>query len=158
MDLPQNKAQNKTTTKADTVNRKKCVTTIVNGSISRPTPNQRKDLAHETNKKLQYNWANYQSPSINYWHRATFPTATLACVQALITRYTVTTPLQGWHLTSLSYSLQLHPRLSVRYTVTRPMWECEQVWPSGKARGWWPDGHRFDSASAVLWLEKLVSC
>ena len=34
---------------------------------------------------------------------------------------------------------------------------CEPVWPSGKALGWWAEGPRFESASALLSLQKLWS-
>ena len=30
----------------------------------------------------------------------------------------------------------------------------EPVWPSGKALGWWAEGPRFDTASALLSLQK----
>ena len=32
--------------------------------------------------------------------------------------------------------------------------DCEPVWPSGKALGWKPEGPRFDTASALLSLQK----
>ena len=31
---------------------------------------------------------------------------------------------------------------------------CEPVWPSGKALGWYAEGPRFDTASALLSLQK----
>ena len=34
---------------------------------------------------------------------------------------------------------------------------CEPVWPSGKALGWKAEGLRFESASALLSLQKLWS-
>ena len=34
---------------------------------------------------------------------------------------------------------------------------CEPVWPSGKALGWEAEGPRFESASALLSLQKLRS-
>ena len=34
---------------------------------------------------------------------------------------------------------------------------CEPVWPSGKALGWQAEGLRFESASALLSLQKLWS-
>ena len=34
----------------------------------------------------------------------------------------------------------------------------EPVWPSGKALGWEAEGPRFDSASAVHSLQKVVVC
>ena len=37
------------------------------------------------------------------------------------------------------------------------VWTCDPVWPSGKALGWYTEGHRFESASAVLSLQKLWS-
>ena len=33
----------------------------------------------------------------------------------------------------------------------------EPVWPSGKALGWYAEGPRFESASALLSLQKLWS-
>ena len=33
---------------------------------------------------------------------------------------------------------------------------CEPVWPSGKALGWLAEGPRFDTASALLSLQKKV--
>ena len=35
--------------------------------------------------------------------------------------------------------------------------ECEPVWPSGKALGWYAEGPRFESASALLSLRKSWS-
>ena len=35
------------------------------------------------------------------------------------------------------------------------VWTCEPVWPSGKALGWYAEGYRFESTSAVLSLQKL---
>ena len=34
---------------------------------------------------------------------------------------------------------------------------CEPVWPSGKALGWYAEGTRFESASALLSLQKVWS-
>ena len=36
-------------------------------------------------------------------------------------------------------------------------YRCEPVWPSGKALGWYAEGPRFGTASAVLLLQKLWS-
>ena len=35
--------------------------------------------------------------------------------------------------------------------------KCEPVWPSGKALGWWAEGPRFESASALSSLQTLWS-
>ena len=35
--------------------------------------------------------------------------------------------------------------------------QVEPAWPSGKAFGWWAEGPRFDSTSALLSLQKLWS-
>ena len=34
------------------------------------------------------------------------------------------------------------------------MGSCELVWPSGKASGWYVEGPRFESAPALLYLQK----
>ena len=36
--------------------------------------------------------------------------------------------------------------------------QCEPVWPSGKALGWKAEGPRFESAPALLSLQKVVVC
>ena len=42
-----------------------------------------------------------------------------------------------------------------QYFHPRALWWREPVWPSGKALGWWAEGPRFESASALLSLQKL---
>ena len=34
---------------------------------------------------------------------------------------------------------------------------CESIWPNGKGLGWWAEGPRFDSVSALLSLQNLWS-
>ena len=47
--------------------------------------------------------------------------------------------------------------LSVHRTVVFQEVFHEPVWPSGKALGWQAEGPRFESASALLSLQKLGS-
>ena len=55
---------------------------------------------------------------------------------------------------SLSVSLCLSVSLSVSLSLSL---DCEPVWSSGKALGWQAEGPRFESASALLSLQKLWS-
>ena len=52
-------------------------------------------------------------------------------------------------------SLRYMPLFSAGRTLSNTFaTSCEPVWPSDKALGWWAEGPRFESASALLSLQK----
>ena len=46
---------------------------------------------------------------------------------------------------------------TLRSVPRNPLHLSEPVWPSGKALGWYAEGPRFESASALLSLQNLWS-